>query len=281
MTRQESSDSAYEGLANTPERTTRTPTFAPGTFRPSPGRANPLRMLLTQTRAESLLTLRHPEQALLTLLIPLVLLIGMSTLDIGLVEQPRVDSVTPRILALAVMSTGFTGQAIALGFDRRYGVIKRLSATALPRWVLIAGRVLAALLVVALQTVVLGGTALVLGWHPSGAGVATAVPVLILGTLVFGAGGVLVGGALRAETVLAVANTVWFALLLAGGLAIPARHLPGFMSSLAEYLPSGALAEALGACLADGTAPTAGSLLVLLCWGAVAGALAVRTTRLS
>ncbi|WP_092627897.1 ABC transporter permease [Actinopolyspora mzabensis] len=238
-------------------------------------------MLATQTRAEALLTLRHPEQALLTLLIPLVLLIGMSTLDLGLVEQPRVDSVTPRILALAVMSTGFTGQAIALGFDRRYGVIKRLSATALPRWVLIAGRVLAALVVVALQTVVLGGTALALGWHPSGAGVAAAIPVLILGTLVFGASGVLVGGALRAETVLAVANTVWFALLLAGGLAIPTRHLPGVMSSLAEYLPSGALAEALGACLTEGTAPTARALLVLLCWGVVTGALAVRTTRLS
>ncbi|KGI80729.1 multidrug ABC transporter permease [Actinopolyspora erythraea] len=255
--------------------------FPPGTFRPAPGRANPLRMLATQTRMESLLTLRHPEQALLTLLIPLVLLIGMSTLDVDLVEPPRVDSVAPRILALAVMSTAFTGQAIALGFDRRYGVIKRLSATALPRWVLVAGRVLAALLVVALQTVVLGGTALVLGWQPSGAGVAAAVPLLVLGTLVFGAGGVLVGGALRAETVLAVANTTWFVLLLAGGLAVPARHLPGVMSSFDEYLPSGALAEALGACLSEGTAPSARSLLVLVGWGIAAGALAVRTTRLS
>ncbi|WP_092603938.1 ABC transporter permease [Actinopolyspora xinjiangensis] len=238
-------------------------------------------MLATQTRMESLLTLRHPEQALLTLLIPLVLLIGMSTLEVGLVEPPRVDSVAPRILALAVMSTGFTGQAIALGFDRRYGVIKRLSATALPRWVLIAGRVLAALLVVALQTVVLGGTALVLGWQPSGTGVAAAVPILVLGTLVFGAGGVLVGGALRAETVLAVANTTWFVLLLAGGLAVPARHLPGVMNSLDEYLPSGALAEALAACLSEGTAPSARSLLVLVSWGVAAGALALRTTRLS
>ncbi|SDQ12082.1 ABC-2 type transport system permease protein [Actinopolyspora saharensis] len=255
------------------------PKFPPGTFHPSPGRASPPRMLVAQTRTETLLTLRHPEQALLTLLIPLVLLIGLSELDMGIVAQPRVDSVTPRILALAVMSTAFTGQAIALGFDRRYGVIKRLTATALPRWVLIAGRVLAALLVVALQTLVLSGTAVALGWTPSITGALLAVPVLALGTLAFGAGGVLIGGALRAEIVLAVANTVWFLLLMAGGLAVPARHLPTTMTVIADYLPSGALAEALSACFAaDGAFPLR-SLLVLLGWGLAAGALAVRTTR--
>nr|WP_019853752.1 ABC transporter permease [Actinopolyspora mortivallis] len=254
--------------------------FPPGTFRPAPGRAKAARMLLAQTRTEISLTLRHPEQTLLTLLIPLVLLVGLSTLELGMLTPPRVDSVAPRILALAVMSTAFTGQAIALGFDRRYGVIKRLTATALPRWVLIAGRVLAALSVVALQTVVLSATAFALGWHPSPSGALPGVLVLVLGTLAFGAGGVLVGGALRAEIVLAVANTIWFLLLMGGGLAVPARHLPGPMTAVADYLPSGALARALTACTVGDTVPVS-SLFVLLGWGVLAGALAVRTTRVS
>ncbi|EQD87516.1 ABC-2 type transport system permease protein [Saccharopolyspora erythraea NRRL 2338] len=257
------------------------PRFPAGTFRPSPGRGRPGRMLAAHTRIEALLILRHGEQALLTLIIPLALLIGLSTLHIGTVPEPRVDSVMPRILALAVMSTAFTGQAIALGFDRRYGVIKRLSATALPRWVLISGRVLATLVVVALQAVVLGVAAALLGWTPSPVGLLAAVPLLVLGTLAFGAAGVLVGGTLRAEIVLALANAVWFVLLLAGGLALPASDLPGPLSAIAGLLPSGALAESLDAALVHGALPGPQPVVVLLVWGAVAGWVASRTTKLT
>ncbi|WP_344683523.1 ABC transporter permease [Saccharopolyspora taberi] len=237
-------------------------------------------MLAAHTRIEALLILRHGEQALLTLIIPLALLIGLSTLPIGSLPEPRVNSVMPRILALAVMSTAFTGQAIALGFDRRYGVLKRLAATALPRWTLICGRVLATLLVVALQAVVLGIAAALLGWTPSVAGLLAAVPLLVLGTLTFGAAGVLVGGALRAEIVLALANAIWFVLLLAGGLALPASDLPGPIAAVAGVLPSGALAEALDAALTGGAFPGPVPLAVLAGWAVVAGWIASRTTKL-
>src|SRR3954454_6718170 len=111
-------------------------TFEAGTFTPAPGAGTRGRMLLTHAKVEASLTLRHGEQILLTLLIPLALLIGLSLLNIlpepDLGSASKVDWVTPRILALAVMSSAFPGQATALGFDRRYGVLKRLSATALP-----------------------------------------------------------------------------------------------------------------------------------------------------
>lgn len=264
-----------------PETTDQVGRFPAGTFAPAPGRGRPLRMLAAQTRLEALMTLRHSEQALLTLIIPLALLIGLSVLDIGQLPEPRIDSVLPRILALAVMSAAFTGQAIALGFDRRYGLLKRLSATALPRWTLVSGRVLATLIVVALQAVVLGVTAAFLGWSPHPVGLLASIPLLVLGTLAFGAAGVLIGGALRAEIVLAVANSVWFVLLLAGGLALPVADLPGPIAAIAAYLPSGALAEALTSVLVHGALPGAGPVMVLVCWGAFSGALATRTTRLS
>lgn len=257
------------------------PRFPAGTFRPAPGRGRALRMLAAQTRIEALLIVRHGEQVLLTLIIPMALLIGLSTLPIGSVPEPRVDSVAPRVLALAVMSTAFTGQAIALGFDRRYGVLKRLSATALPRWTLISGRVLATLLVVALQAVLLGITAVALGWTPHGIGVLGTLPLLALGTLAFGAAGVLVGGAFRAEIVLALANAIWFVLLLAGGLALPLNDLPGPVASIAGVLPSGALATALARTAEYAALPGWQPVLVLVAWGAVAGALAVRTTKLT
>lgn len=258
--------------------------FEPGTFTPAPGAGRRGRMLLTHARLETSLTLRHGEQILLTLLIPLALLVGLSLLEVlptgELGDQSRVDWVTPRILALAVMSSAFTGQAIALGFDRRYGVLKRLSATALPPWLLVAGRLVAALVVVALQVVVLGVVAALLGWTPSAAGIGYAVLLLVAGTLSFGALGVLLGGSLRAEAVLALANIVWFVLLLAGGILMAPATLPGALGDVVVLLPSGALAEGLHAALAEGDF-AAGPIVTLAGWALAAGALATRTTKLT
>lgn len=241
-------------------------------------------MLLAHAKVETLLTLRNGEQILLTLLIPLALLIGLSKLNILAVPDPghvsKVDWMTPRIFALAVMSSAFTGQAIALGFDRRYGVLKRLSATALPRWLLVAGRLVAALVVVAVQVIVLGIVAAVLGWSPSGPGLAGAVVLLVLGTLSFGALGVLLGGALRAEVVLALANVVWFALILGGGILLAPSVLPSGAAVVVELLPSGALAEGLHDALVGGTLAW-GPVAVLTGWAVAAGAVATRTTRLT
>ncbi len=254
--------------------------FPPGTFAPRPGPGRPGRMLAVQAGTELRLALRNGEQVLLTLLIPIVLMVGLATLDVVPLPEPRIAAVAPSVLALAVMSTAFTGQAIALGFDRRYGVVRRLAATALPRWLLVAGRLAAVLGVVALQLVVLGALAAGLGWRPAPAGVGWALLLVVLGCAAFGALGILLGGTLRAEVVLAVANLVWFLLLVAGGIAVPLDRLPGPVAAVGAVLPSGALAEGLRSTLATGQPPTAGAVLVLLAWTAAAAGLAVRTVRL-
>ncbi|HEX3784210.1 MAG TPA: ABC transporter permease [Pseudonocardiaceae bacterium] len=254
--------------------------FAPGTFLPAPGTGKRGRMLFTQARIETLLALRNGEQVLLTLLIPLVLLTGLTLLKIIPMPTPRVDSVTPRVFALAIMSSAFTGQAIALGFDRRYGVLKRLAATALPRWLLVAGRLAAAVAVVVVQIVVLGVVAAILGWSPTVSGIGPAVLLVALGTLAFGALGVLLGGSLRAEIVLALANIIWFVLLLVGGAGL-ASSVPAGVRDAMLVIPSGALAEGLYSALGRGSEPIWVCALILLAWGAIAGAIATRTTRLS
>jgi ABC-2 type transport system permease protein len=256
------------------------PTFPPGTFTPRPGPGSPLRMLAAQSGTELRLALRHGEQVLLTLLIPVVLLVGLTALTVVPLPEPRIAAVAPGVLALAVMSTAFTGQAIALGFDRRYGVLRRLAATALPRWLLVAGRLVAVLGVVAVQIVVLGAIAAALGWRPEAAGVGWALLLVLLGCAAFGALGILLGGSLRAEITLAVANLVWFVLLLAGGIVVPVGQLPGPLAAVVPLLPSGALAEGLRSTLTTGQPPTAGAVLVLLAWTAAATAVAIRTVRL-
>jgi len=258
-------------------------TFTPGLFTPNPGAARPIRMLAAHARTEFLVTVRNSEQLLLMLLIPLALLVGLSTLKLLPVPSgvARVDDVTPRVLALAIMSSAFTGQAIALGFDRRYGALKRLAATALPSWSIVAGRLVALLGVLAMQLAVLAGVALLLGWRPSAVGVLWALPVVVLGALAFGALGVLLGGALRAEVVLALANALWFVLLVAGGIVVAAEDLPDWLGGVVPFLPSGALTGGLRLTLLDGHPPGWVVVAVLATWTVAAGTAASRLLRLA
>jgi ABC-2 type transport system permease protein len=254
--------------------------FVPGTFTPRPGRGSLPTMLAAQAGVELRLALRNGEQVLLTLLIPIVLLVGLTLVDVVDLPEPRVDSVMASVLALAVMSTAFTGQAIAFGFDRRYGVVRRLAATALPRWLLVAGRLAAVLGTVVVQLVVLGVIGALLGWRPDAADAGLALVLVLLGCAAFGSLGLLLGGTLRAEITLAVANVIWFLLLLGGGILIPLAQLPGPVATVAAYLPSGALAEGLRIALAGGAGTVTQPVLVLIGWAVVAGVLAARTVRL-
>ena len=253
--------------------------FEAGTFTPAPGAGRPLRMLAAQSGVELRLALRGGEQLLLTLLIPVVLLLGLTLVTLIPLPTPRVAAVAPGVLALAVMSTAFTGQAIALGFDRRYGVIGRLAATALPRWLLVTGRLVALSASWRSRSSCCPRSQSPSGRRPAAAGLGWALLLVLLGCAAFGALGILVGGTLRAEVTLAVANLIWLILVLVGGIVVPLAEMPGAVGAFAAWLPSGALAEGLRAALTTGAAPSGFAVLVLLGWAAPASAAAVRLVR--
>ena len=184
---------------------------------------------------------------------------------------------TPGVLALAVMSTSFTSLAIATAFERRYGVLKRLGASPLPRSGLLAGKVGALLLVEVLQLLVLSVVGLLLGWdpHPGGTGLVGAALAVLLGTAAFASLGLLMAGALRAEATLAAANLVYLLLLAGGAVILPASAYGGF-GDVAAWLPSGALGEAMREAFLDGTIAWR-DLAVLLGWAVVGTAATART----
>jgi ABC-2 type transport system permease protein len=254
---------------------------APGGLAPRPGAAPRARVLVAQTRAEIGMTLRNGEQLLLTLVIPLVLLVGLSKLPADVVRHsPAIDAVAPGILALAVISTAFTGQAIATGFERRYGVLKLLGATPLGRSGLLVAKTGGVLVVEVLQVALIVAVAFALGWHPVG-NPAYAVLLLLLGTATFSALGLLLAGTLRAEATLAVANGLYLLLLAVGGVVIPADRLPPAVEPLVSLLPSAALGQGLRDVLLDGQGLPLHSVLVLLVWASAAGVLTARTFRWS
>jgi len=161
--------------------------FAPGTFSPDPRPAKVPAMLAAQFGLELKLLLRNGEQLLLTMFIPITLLVGLTLLPLGSFGQHRAATFTPVIMALAVISTAFTGQAIAVAFDRRYGALKRLGATPLPVWGIIAGKSLAVVTVVFLQAILLGAIGFALGWRPAPTALALGAAVIALGTVAFAA----------------------------------------------------------------------------------------------
>jgi ABC-2 type transport system permease protein len=248
-------------------------------LRPAPGAAPAGRMLVAQAGLELRLTLRRGESVLLTLLIPLALLLFFSTVDVLPAGSGRpIDFVVPGVLALAVLSTSFTGLAIATGFERSYGALKRLGASPLPRSVLLAGKTLAVLAVEVLQIVLLVVVGLALGWHPHGNPVGVAL-LLVLGTAAFSALGLLMAGTLRAEATLAAANGFYLVLLMLGGIVFPLSQLPGAVSAVAKVLPAAALATGLRSVLSDGAGLPGGDMLVLGVWALAAGFLAARSFR--
>jgi ABC-2 type transport system permease protein len=155
---------------------------------------------------------------------------------------------------------------IATGYDRYYGVLKRLGSSPLPRWGLLAAKIAALLVVLVVQVVfLLVLAAIFYGWRPAGAFWAVVVPILLLGTVAFASLGMFMAGALRAEATLAAANGLYLFLLLFGGVF---ASLPGVAGVISNLLPSAALAGSLTGALRGEGVP-AGSVLILLVWAVV------------
>lgn len=250
------------------------------TFAPRPGAAPLRRMLLSQAALEVRMVLRNGEQLLLTVVIPVLVLTVFGSIELMSLgnRSARVDFLVPGVLALAVMSTAFTGLAIGTGFERRYGALKRLGASPLPRGALLAAKGLSVLTIEAMQIALLVVVAQLMGWDPRGSWAAVLVLVLA-GTAAFSALALLMAGTLRAEATLAAANLVYLLFLVSGGIAVPLDRFPGSARPLLEAMPAGALSEGLRVVLRDGGPLPWSSVAVLLAWAVAGGVLTARTFR--
>jgi ABC-2 type transport system permease protein len=227
------------------------------------------------------LTSRRGENVLVTLIIPVAVLLFFATVGIvpG-IAGPAVDFLLPGTLALAMIASGLVNLGIATAYERSYGVLKRLGGSPLPRSGLIAAKVVSVLALEVIQVVLLVAVAAaVLGWRPPiGASPGLALVALLLGTFAFAGLGLLMAGTLRAEATLALANGLFLAFLMLGGIVLPLNHLPGPLEAVARVLPASALADTFRVAL-SGTGDVVGSIVLLLAWGVGAVGLAVRFFR--
>lgn len=238
--------------------------------------------LVAQSRAEVAMTVRRGESLLVTIGIPVVLLVFFSKVPVvHLPAAHRVDFVAPGIIALCVMSTSMVSLGIATGFERGYGVLRRLYLTPLGRPRLLAAKGVSVAVVEAVQAVVVCLVAVAIGWRPDAGAVAAATAVVagVLGTVAFAGIGLALAGRLRAEANLAAANGLYLVLLLTSGMLVPLGTLPRALADVARALPSGALAAAMRGAMLHDHAPTASTWVVLAAWAVGASGIAASTFR--
>ena len=237
------------------------------------------RATLAQIGMELRLLSRRGENVLVTIVVPLVLLVFFSI--VPAVERGGVAFLLPGVLALAVISTGLVNLGISTAFERSYGVLKRLGGSPLPRSGLIAAKIATVVVVELVQVVLLVTVAVAaFGWSSGpGASAVVCLAAFALGTLAFASLGLLLAGTLRAEATLAIANGLFLALLLLGGIVLPVDHLPGLLADLARILPAAALSDAFRIGLGGAVGDPLGPLVVLTAWGVGAAILTARTFR--
>lgn len=204
------------------------------------------RRVAAQSGVELTLTVRRGESLLVAFGIPLIVLVFFARTDLLPVDGPRADFLVPGVVALAIMSTAMVSLGIATGFERSYGVLKRLGSTPLARVDLIGAKAVSVLAIEAVQVPALLGIGALLGARHVPVGVAQ-IAAMVLGTVAFAGVGLLMAGTLRAEANLAAANGLYLVLLLIGGMAFDPGRLPQWLWEIGRATPAGALAEALRA----------------------------------
>ena len=198
-----------------------------------------MKIFRSQLRQELTVMARNGEQLLLLVVIPVILLVFFSQTEfLPTVTGNKIDFLMPGILSLAVMSTAMVSLGIATGFERNYGVLKRLGTTPLGTQRLVLAKVCAVCLIEIAQLALLIIVGKLLGWSPNQINIAQVLVILLIGTSCFAGIGLTLAGRLRAEINLAVQNGLYLVLFLLGGVLVSNDELPKTLGDFAQVLPS-------------------------------------------
>ena len=241
-----------------------------------------MKALWAQSVAEVRMTISRGETLLLTVGIPVLLLVFFSQAHV--VATPtshRIDFIAPGILALCVLSTSLVALSIATGFERSFGVLRRLHVTPLGRRRLVGAKVASVIVTEAIQISLIALVALALHWRPRGgaSGALEVVALLLLGSAGCAGIGLALAGRLKAEVNLAATNGLYLVLLLVSGIVVPLSSLPSLVRRVVVALPSGAMAEGVHRVLGQGVGASLTDWLVLALWAVAAPLFAARTFR--
>ncbi|HMJ00802.1 MAG TPA: ABC transporter permease [Gaiellaceae bacterium] len=241
-------------------------------------------LFLHELRYEMRLYSRSRELAFFTFLLPMILflLLGFAYGDQRIQGVKGSNYLLTGTLGYGVVATAFAGLTIVLVIRREEGILKRLRSTPLP-----APIYLLAVLTTTMTAFLVQAVAIIaLGMAVFGASfpdhLVSLVIALVLGAAAFAALGVgLTGLVRRAEGASAVVNAIYFPMLFLSGSFFERSTFPGFLRAVADVLPLTYFINLVFAVMNKGDQiwNRPGDVAVLVAWGLIGGALAVRRFR--
>jgi ABC-2 type transport system permease protein len=187
----------------------------------------------------------------------------------------------PSILAMALMQLGVFA-AIPLVQQREKGILKRMGATPLPRWMLVASNILLRLIVALVDTVLIIGIGIAVFDIKLVGNVLVAAGFVLLGAGAFLALGFMLASFLKTEEQAnGVVQVVQMPLMFLSGIFFPFDFMPEFLRGIARLLPLTYLGDGLRQSMVSGTqiAPLGVDALILGGWLVVCLGIAARYFR--
>jgi len=193
-----------------------------------------------------------------------------------------IDFVLPGLLAMNLMGGGIWGLGFGIVDSRRKKLLKRLAVTPMSRSQYLASYLLHRLVVMVFEVaVVLAFGALVFG-VPMRGSLFALITVCLLGTLMFGALGLLCASRVRTiEGASGIMNVVMLPMWVCSGVFFAATNFPDAIQPLVQALPLTAAVDALRLNMLQGASVAAlsGELAIMALWTALSFGLALKLFR--
>lgn len=160
-------------------------------------------------------------------------------------QLTTVDFLMPGILAMALMQLGLFATATPLVSLRQEQVLRRLGATPLPRWQLLASQVMLRLTIGLAQAAIIIGVSVEFFKVQIQGNYAALAGLVVLGALMFVALGYLIASiAKTVESASGISSAINFPMMFLSGIFFPLAALPAFLTPIVRALPLTYLADA-------------------------------------
>jgi ABC-2 type transport system permease protein len=240
-------------------------------------------MLLVQTRSELLMRWRVPAFSLTSIALPVVFFTFFG-LPVAHLTRPDGISVGAFLVAsfgaYAVGSVMVYAFGIGVAVERGMKVDLLMRVTPVPPAVYLMAKVITAMIFGLASLVALIAYGILVGGVTQPLAVWGGMIVrLLIGSLPFVGLGFAIGYMAGPHSAPALANLIYLPLAFASGLFVPPNQLPGFVQTVAPYLPTYHYGQLVWGSLRASTEPLSLSLAWLAGYGLLFFALALRAYR--
>jgi ABC-2 type transport system permease protein len=192
------------------------------------------------------------------------------------------DFIAPGIMAMTVMMSVMTGLPVAISQEKEVGTMDGMMVAPINRLSIILGKTLAQTARGLLQGVIILSLSVGLFGVAIHGNIILVFGLLLLGVFSFvGLGVVITSFAKDQETAQMMMTTLMFPMMFLSGVLFPIQQMPGFMQTIARFLPLTYASDALRKVMVLGADVPAISteLIVLIVFGVVMTAIAVPVFR--